>query len=262
MQQLYLLDNVGSFAKPAPMRSALGTILIHGFVGLFALSLAYSPAVMTLPEHLTRVMLVAPAPPPPPPPPAPALKAAPKFQAMHTPRAFKAVLTAPAAIPEHVAILAPGVDLPPEIEVGVPGGVPGGIPGGVLAGISGGVLQPLAVPAPPQVVEVKPPKPVEPPKPQRITVDSDIQEAKLLVKAAPIYPPMARQARIQGSVRLSAVIDREGKITELKIVEGNPLLAGAACDAVLKWRYRPTYLHGEAVEVATNIIVVFHLTVG
>ena len=75
----------------------------------------------------------------------------------------------------------------------------------------------------------------------------------------PVYPPMARQARVQGDVRLTAIIDRTGKVTELKVLEGNPLLIGAARSAVERWRYRPTLLHGQPVEVVTIITVEFRL---
>jgi protein TonB len=90
-------------------------------------------------------------------------------------------------------------------------------------------------------------------------VSRDVQEAKLLVMIQPVYPPVAKAARVQGTVRLSATINREGKITELKVLEGHPLLTAAACAVVEKWRYRPTLLDGEPVEVATEIIVNFRL---
>ncbi len=95
--------------------------------------------------------------------------------------------------------------------------------------------------------------------PARIAVDSEIQAAKLLVMIQPSYPAIAKQARIQGAVRMTAVIDRNGNITEIQILEGNPLLVEAARNAVAKWRYSPTFLHGQAVEVVTNIIVKFKL---
>ena len=65
--------------------------------------------------------------------------------------------------------------------------------------------------------------------------------------------------RVQGSVILEAVIDREGRVDNLKVLTGNPLLVRAARDAVLQWRYRPTLLNGEPVEVVTQITVNFTL---
>jgi protein TonB len=90
-------------------------------------------------------------------------------------------------------------------------------------------------------------------------VSGEVQEAKLLVRVMPQYPPLARQARIQGIVRLSAIIDKDGKIVELKLLQGNPLLVDSALAAIGRWRYRPTFLNGQAVEVATWINVDFHL---
>jgi protein TonB len=95
--------------------------------------------------------------------------------------------------------------------------------------------------------------------PARIQVTSEVQEAMVLVMVRPEYPPLARRGRIQGTVRLSAIIDKEGRIAELKIVDGHPFLVDAALAVVRKWRYRPTLLGGEPVEVATQIIVHFRL---
>jgi protein TonB len=72
-----------------------------------------------------------------------------------------------------------------------------------------------------------------------------------------VYPPLARQARIQGTVRLEAVINKEGHIEELSVVSGHPLLIQAALDAVSQWQYQPTLLNGVAVEVITTIDVNF-----
>lgn len=88
---------------------------------------------------------------------------------------------------------------------------------------------------------------------------ASVQEAMLLEMTPPLYPPAAKMARVQGTVRLRAVVDRQGRITELKVVSGHALLVPAAVEAVKKWRYRPTYLNGEAVEVAAEIVVNFLL---
>jgi protein TonB len=73
----------------------------------------------------------------------------------------------------------------------------------------------------------------------------------------PIYPPLARQARVQGVVVLEAIITREGTIHSLRVVTGHPILAQAAADAVQQWRYRPTLLNSDPVEVITTITVTF-----
>ena len=84
-------------------------------------------------------------------------------------------------------------------------------------------------------------------------------EGSLIYRVQPEYPPLAQQARIQGTVLLHAVIDREGKIENLQVLGGHPLLVKAALKAVQQWRYRPYYLNGQPVEVETEITVHFTL---
>jgi protein TonB len=86
-----------------------------------------------------------------------------------------------------------------------------------------------------------------------------VQAAKISNQVRPVYPQLARQARIQGTVRLEAVISKDGTIEELKLVSGHPLLVQAAMDAVKQWRYQPTMLNGVPVEVITTIDVNFTL---
>ena len=81
--------------------------------------------------------------------------------------------------------------------------------------------------------------------------------ASIITQTKPLYPPLARQARIQGNVVLHAIIDKDGKVAQLEVVSGHPLLVQAALDAVKQWRYRPTQLNGEPVEVDTTITVTF-----
>jgi protein TonB len=75
----------------------------------------------------------------------------------------------------------------------------------------------------------------------------------------PPYPPLARQARIQGTVKFNAVIGKDGRIQNLTLVSGHPLLVAAAQQAVQQWVYRPTLLNGEPVDVITTIDVNFTL---
>ena len=77
----------------------------------------------------------------------------------------------------------------------------------------------------------------------------------ILEQAQPAYPPLARMARIQGKVTLHAIIDKEGRVAELQVISGHPLLVEAALAAVRNWRYRPTLLSGRPVEVETSITV-------
>jgi len=95
--------------------------------------------------------------------------------------------------------------------------------------------------------------------PQRVPVTSRIEAAKLISRVQPVYPQLAIQARIQGNVVLHAIIGRDGQVSELEVLSGHPLLVNAALDAVRQWRYNPTLLNGQAVEVETTITVSFVL---
>ena len=83
--------------------------------------------------------------------------------------------------------------------------------------------------------------------------------AMLLRRVDPVYPTIAKTAHISGVVHLHAIISKDGTIRELEVVDGSPWLAQAALAAVRQWRYRPTLLSGEPVEVDTNITVLFTL---
>lgn len=99
----------------------------------------------------------------------------------------------------------------------------------------------------------------QPEKPKRITMGGGVAERNLLEAPASTYPPLARQARIQGDVRFTLVITAEGDVSQLQLVSGHPLLVQAASDAVKNYRYRPTLLNGQPVEVVTQVVVPFRL---
>lgn len=94
---------------------------------------------------------------------------------------------------------------------------------------------------------------------QRVRVGGDVQQAKLVKNTRPIYPVLARRARIEGTVKLQAVISKEGSVESIEVVSGHPVLAQAAKDAVKQWRYKPTLLNGEPAEIVTTIEIVFKL---
>lgn len=93
-----------------------------------------------------------------------------------------------------------------------------------------------------------------------VEVAPGVSQGLLISQAPPVYPPLARQARIQGTVVIHAVIGKDGAIQELKLVTGHPMLAPAAMEAVKQWRYKPYVLNGEPLEVQTTINVNFALT--
>jgi len=208
----------------------------------------------TLPSTQLTSFLTAPPPPPPPPPP-PA--AAPVKAVRVIPRQFDAGrLMAPKSIPKEIAMIKEEEMPPPSAGGGVVGGIAGGMPGGMPGGVIGGIISniPLAAPPPPPPV-----KAAAPAAPQRIRVGGNVQEARLSKKVIPTYPPLARSARISGVVRFNAVIGTDGRIQNLQLVTGHPLLVPSAQSAVSQWVYQPTLLNGEPVEVMTQIDVNFTL---
>ena len=153
--------------------------------------------------------------------------------------------TQPPSIPLQIAPVNDANSAPaaPDLPDGIGSSrAPGDVPGGL------GDSLPVAIPKPPAVI-----------KPLLI---SHLAEANLLHRVQPIYPALARQARIQGSVELRAIISKSGTIENLVVVSGHPMLSAAAIDAVRQWRYRPYMLNNEPVEVETEITVNFLLSGG
>jgi len=245
----------GQTKKPVTVLMAFG-IQIVMIVVLIVIPLLWFEVLPA--AQLTSFLVAPPPPPPPPPPPA----AAPPVKVVKViPRQFDAgKLMAPKQVPKEVATIKEEELPPPSSGVagvvgGVPGGVAGGAPGGVLGGIIGSV--PSAAPPPP------PPPPKKEEKaaaPQRIKVGGNVQSARLVRQPRPVYPPLAKQARISGVVKLGAIISKDGTIQHLEVISGHPLLVPAALEAVKQWVYQPTLLNGEPVEVQTQIDVNFTLS--
>jgi protein TonB len=132
---------------------------------------------------------------------------------------------------------------PPSIGSEIPGGNDAnGIPGGFGS-------RPMDPPPPPAAK--KPSRPLK--------TSEGVEQALLIHRVDPVYPRVAIQTRLAGTVRLRAIIARDGSIQSLEALSGHPWLVKAALDAVQQWRYRPTLLHGEPVEVETSITVIFEL---
>jgi periplasmic protein TonB len=167
------------------------------------------------------------------------------------------VLIAPSTLPAKV-VLTEDPPLPPP---GLEPGVIGAASPGDLSHIALDVLnQPIR---PPRLSNAEapiapPPAPSPAAKPQ-IKVGGEVQMARLIKKVEPVYPALARQARISGTVELSGVIGTDGRIKELRVLSGHPLLAKAALDAVGQWVYQATLLNGAPVEVIAPITVTFRL---
>jgi periplasmic protein TonB len=213
--------------------SGLVQTLILGI--LILIPLIYTEA---LPKAMLSTLLIAPPPPPPPPPPPAPVKVIVKPVA----RLIQSgKLMQPRAIPKEVAVFKEA-ELPPDvINNSNQGGVFGGIPGQGLIANNGPALPP-------------PPKAATP---ARIKQGGQVTAASIITQTRPVYPALARQARIQGNVVLHAIIDKEGKVAQLEVISGHPLLVQSALDAVKQWRYKPTQLNGDPVEVDTTITVTF-----
>ena len=205
------------------------------------------PLIFTeaLPKAMQTTFLVAPPPPPPPPPPAAAVV---KIVKVIQTDIVNGELRTPTKIPQKVQMIKEDEAPPPAMaSTGVVGGVPGGVPGGSMGGVIGSVLSSTPTVAPKIAA------------PQRVRVSSGVVSGLLVKRVNPVYPPLARQARIQGVVLLQAQISKDGRIENLQLISGHPMLAPAAIEAVKQWVYRPYLLNGEPCEVDTQIQVNFTL---
>src|ERR1700720_2086642 len=239
-----LLESGGRLKTNRGLTTTISVIFQVGLIGILVLL----PLIFTdaLPKQQLMTFLVAPPPPPPPPPPAAApVKVVKIIQTDIT----NGQLRTPTKIPEKVQMIKEEEAPPPVSSMaGVVGGVPGA--GGQMGGVIGGIINstPVAVP---RVAT-----------PQRVRVSQGVTQGLLLRKIQPAYPPLARQARIQGSVLLQAEISKDGSIQNLRLISGHPMLAPAAIEAVKQWKYKPYILNGEPVEVETQITVNFTLAGG
>jgi len=240
-----LLESGGRLKTKRGLTTTFAIFLEVGLIIIMVLL----PLIFTeaLPKQQLMTFLVAPPPPPPPPPPA----AAP-VHVVHQVQTdiVNGALRTPTKIPQKIQMIKEDEAPPSMASAGVVGGVPGGIPGGQMGGVIGGIISstPVAVP---KVAT-----------PQRVRVSQGVSQGLLVRKVNPTYPPLARQARIAGTVILRAVISKDGSIENLTLVSGHPMLAPAAIDAVKQWKYRPYLLNGEPVEVDTEVQVNFTLAGG
>ena len=243
-----LLESGGRMQKRSPWTTAVSFLFQAFLIGILVLiPLIYTEA---LPKQQLMTFLVAPPPPPPPPPPPAAAPVIAKPVHVQS-ELDNGQLRTPTAIPKKIAMIKEEEAPPPSSGMGgVVGGVPGGMTGGQMGGVIGGIIAstPVAVP---RVAT-----------PQRVRVSQGVSEGLLIHKVTPQYPPLAKQARIQGSVVLQAVISKDGSIQNLRAVSGHPMLTPTAIDAVKQWRYKPYFLNGEPVEVETQVTVNFTLAGG
>jgi len=244
----FLVYLVYSAAKTGDWRRA-ALPLAYALEIAFVATLVLVPLISTqgLPKTFLRETVT------PPPPPAPSAGRVAARAPVRPRLTQRETLSTPVKIPHNITRF---VDKPvvasqtvaEELIGDVPGGAGDGYPGGVLNGAGFGLAPP-----PPPLPATKPRQPT------KIHLGGVVQAAKLIFGPKPAYPPLAMMARVQGAVRLEAVIARDGTVEHLKVLEGHPLLVNAATDAVSRWRYQPTLLNGEPVEVETEVVVNFIL---
>lgn len=225
------------------------TVLLSTVLHLIVLStIVIVPALFvtnvmpSVPTMLAFVAAPPPEPPPPPPPPAP--RADSPARAVRS-NVHAAPVEAPSLIEPEPGGPASGED---ETLVGVEGGIPGGVAGGIVGGLLASSLPP-------------PPPPLPPPAPPRepVRIGGEIHPPVLVHRVEPIYPDLALNARIEGSVILEAIIDEDGNVNSVKVLSAPRLLDKAAVAAVEQWRYSPVMLNGRPVRCILTVVVTFKI---
>lgn len=248
----FLEPSGGSTSRPwAVLASFAGQMVVVGLAVL-------APLVYTevLPAGRILSVFLAPGPPPGKRPPSRALGVKP-VQRAPAPAGFRG-FAEPSAIPKQVAMIIeepiPPVPGSSASDVGVPGSI--GEPSAPLHAAVRDLVRLVPEPAAPPPAAA--PKPAAP-QIHRIRLGGVVQAAKAISRPLPVYPPLARQARVSGVVKIEAVIAVDGTVQQMRAISGHPLLISAAMDAVRTWRFHPTLLNGEPVEVETQLDVVFTL---
>ena len=231
-----LVESSGVLRRRNPWTTAMS----FAVQGVIAVALVLLPLVYTEALPWQQITAIVNAPPPPPP-------AANRLRTTHPRQATDdGVIHVPSTIPPRVAMVhdeptSSGETSPPD-WAGVPGGTGSGVPNAVINNLV------QNVPAMPKLAA-----------PSKVRVSSGVAQGLLVHQVKPAYPPLAMQARIQGTVVLQAVIAKDGTVQDLRVVSGHPLLIPAALDAVRLWRYKPYLLNDQPVEVDTQINVNFTL---
>ena len=197
------------------------------------------------PIAMTKAFFVQPAlsqpPPPPPPPPAPRAMTAPRSATVPRPTATAAPIEVPAEVKPEARPAASDPAVEAHAEDGVPGGVEEGVPGGVIGGVIGAKAEPVSQ------------------TPSQVRVGIDVKEPRKLKDAAPVYPAVAARGNVEGVVILEVAIRPDGRVGDVRVLRGIPLLDSAAVTAVRKWIFTPTLFRGVPVGVTMTVPVRFSL---
>ena len=241
-----LIESAGKDKKKGGWVTVLISAILHlviiGAVVAAGLYVKKNPEVITKPIQ-AFVVSAAPPPPPPPPPPAASHASTPHVQQItpQTHETFHQPTQTPHEVPQVENV---PTDTTGGVEGGVVGGQVGGVVGGTLGGTLGGQLGG-------QIGGTGD-------KPMR--VGGDVNPPIATRRVDPIYPDVARKARIEGIVIIETIIDRDGNVTDARVLKGLPLgLDQAALDAVKRWKFKPGTLNGQAVPVIFTLTVNFRL---
>jgi periplasmic protein TonB len=231
-----LVESAGRI-RTRSRRYVLGSFLLEAALLAVIILVPYLYPAALPPQYMT-VPLISP-----PSAPAPAMAEQRAAATATRPRLETINLTAPSRIPTEIHQI---VDPAPDSLVmgaGPGGGSENGVPKALIDTVS-----------PPSIPQVHPPKPKGP-----IRISEGVAAGQLVVPIRPVYPAIGLATRTQGTVVVAATISTEGRIENLRVVSGPPLLVNAAVDAIRDARYRPYMLNGAPVEVETTISVVFRL---
>jgi protein TonB len=243
-----MFETIAQSSRVSARRRVLAVLTSMAAHTAAILVLVVAPLLLVdaFPASVLLTFLVAP-PPPAPVPPIPSgdgvLKAGGKPS-----RIQRVDFTTPTTVPKTIPA--------PEDDLGSIGPVSVGVGAGVSA-VGPGTIGPSLIAADARPVPLPPPpRPVKRP-PERVS--TGVQESKLVHRVDPVYPELARRARVSGVVILEVTVDEEGNVADIRVLRGHPLLDEEAVRAVRQWKYSPTLLNGEPVPVIATVTVIFSL---
>ncbi len=235
--------------------SAVVHVVLIGGVIAAGYYVKQNPEVIEKPIHAFVVSAAPPPPPPPPPPPASHASTPSHPQHVETPKVqVPQTFHQPTQVPKEVPKVDDSADTDTSggVEGGVVGGVKGGVVGGVVGGVIGGVVGGTLGGQLGGQIGGTGDSPVR--------VGGDVHAPTTISRVDPEYTELARKARIEGIVIIEAIIDRNGNVTDARVLKPLPLgLDTAAIEAVKKWKFHPGTLNGQPVPVIYNLTVNFRL---
>jgi periplasmic protein TonB len=218
---------------PIIASSIVETITVAGVViGSLLFASGALPQVSPMAAFVAELPFTAPPPPPPP-----------LNRPAATPPVAKALAAAPIEAPRTIE---------PEAITTAEEAPSVGVDGGVVTGMVGSL---------PALVEPPPPPPPAPPaRPAIRRIGGDLRVPALLRRVEPVYPPLAQASHLAGVVLLDAVVGADGKVEDITVLKGHPLLVAAAIDAVKQWQYAPLMLNGDPIPFALTVTLRFSLS--